>query len=411
MRQPAAADYDASVGLEPKQPGEIPTFAYGLVKRSYQIQAGRLVAAAPEPLRFDLYDDPSLDPRMPPGSDFWVWKTATDVVVQGSAHAPKGKPTASMMVAIATGDLETRVAVFGRRLIEWRGDGAPRIPAPETFTEMPLTYANAYGGVDPRVPIPEDMRDEYMQLASMGVAPDHPGLYPRNAIGKGYLVYPDPIAGLELPNLEDPKDLLTLERLVTGAPELWHRQPLPWCFEWTNALMYPRELYLGLDAWFPCPQPGALPEVRRGFVPAAVAAPLGTRIIPPTEYFQEASLGMVARRPLAGLPLTVTGMHPEETSLTFLVPVEPSIEIEVAGQRSTPRPWLTSLVIRPAEKMVHAVWCARTTELPRKFIPGVHKNIPLAMSVNRGSSIKYQSPPAVRDRLMAAGMAPPTSEV
>ena len=50
---------------------------------------------------------------------------------------------------------------------------------------------------------------------------------------------------------------------MVGQPERWYRQPLPWSFEWTNWLMYPRELFLGFDAWFPCSDPEALPEVKR----------------------------------------------------------------------------------------------------------------------------------------------------
>ena len=33
--------------------------------------------------------------------------------------------------------------------------------------------------------------------------------------------------GLALPNLEDPNDLLTPERIIVEDPENWHQQPLP----------------------------------------------------------------------------------------------------------------------------------------------------------------------------------------
>src|ERR1035437_3273348 len=111
------------------------------------------------------------------------------------------------------------------------------------------------------------MQEDYMRSVVNGVQYDHPGLYPRNPVGKGYLVLPDPIEGVELPNLEDPADLLTPERLVTRQPELWFRQPLPWCFEWTVGLTFPRCLYLGLDAWFPAPDGAPLGEVQRGYIP------------------------------------------------------------------------------------------------------------------------------------------------
>ena len=38
-----------------------------------------------------------------------------------------------------------------------------------------------------------------------------------------------------MPNLEDPDDLLT-ERLLTGDPQLWYRQPLLACCDWLHPI-------------------------------------------------------------------------------------------------------------------------------------------------------------------------------
>jgi hypothetical protein len=54
-----------------------------LLKTTYTIEGGRAILAEPEPLKFDIHRDEALDPRMPPGSDFWISKAATDVVIQG----------------------------------------------------------------------------------------------------------------------------------------------------------------------------------------------------------------------------------------------------------------------------------------------------------------------------------------
>lgn len=133
---------------------------------------------------------------------------------------------------------------------------------------------------------------------------DHPGLYPRNPVGKGYMVLPGPIEDLELPNLEDPHDLLTPERLVTGRPENWYRQPLPWCFEWSVGSMFPRSRFLGGEPWFPPPDGPELPEVARGFCPPGLRGLTedGPEML---GYLQEASLGMTFRRPLAGQPVRI----------------------------------------------------------------------------------------------------------
>jgi Uncharacterized protein conserved in bacteria (DUF2169) len=404
-RKPASDRYDLVVGLEPAPAGEIPRFAYALAKLTYAIEGSRAVLAEPEPLAFDLYGDEPLDPRFPPGTDYWLDKTSTDVVLLGSAHSPGGRPALSMSVRVDVGKRTKRIAVFGRREIVRAQDGHPSIREPEPFLEMPLGYENAYGGMDPRVPLAEGDREAFVRLASAGLATDHPGLYPRNAIGKGYLVYPEPLEGLEMPNLEDPDDLLTAERLVVGAPELWYRQPLPWSFGWTNGLMYPRELFAGFDAWFPCPDERELPEVKRGLLRPGIAGAARTQRTQgqvTAEYYQEASLGLVAAEALAGHPVRVVGMHPAQPSVDFSIPEAPAMEVVIDGERHRPKAMLTSLVIRPAEKTFYAVYCARTASLPRDFIPGIHKNIPLSASVHGEAPISYVSPPTIRDRLAAA---------
>jgi hypothetical protein len=403
IRMPARPQYDAVVGLDPRSALE-PAFAFALVKLTYEIKGATAVLSQPEPLLFDFWSDETLEPRLPPGSDYWLHKQSTDVVIRGSAFAPNGRPTPSMFVSAQIGRTTKRIAVFGKRLVEW-DRGSPRLGRPEPFVEMPLLYQNAYGGLDNRVPIPAQLEKDYMRAVALGMQFDHPGLYPRNPVGKGYLVLPEPVDGVELPNLEDPADLLAAERLCTRKPERWHRQPLPWCFEWTVGLTFPRYLFMGIDAWFPAPDDSTLPEVKRGFIPSQLRGRLEKDHDLAAGYQQEASLGMVVDTPLSGQPVTLTGMHPDEPTITFTVPPAPSIEIEVEGERAAPPPLLTNLMISPAEKKFTAVYCAKTKGLQRVFIPGIHKNIPISARINRDAPIRYQSPPTIHDRLLAAGAA------
>jgi len=404
MREPARPTYDAVVGLDPRKRDD-PAFAFALVKMTYEIKGSTAVLASPEPLLHDVWSNDKLDPRFPAGSDYWITKPATDVVIRGTAFAPYGRPIASMYASAQIGNTFKRIAVYGKRMVEWKGN-TPGIGRPEPFTEMPLVYKNAYGGLDNRVPIPADIRDEYLKSVMNGLQYDHPGLYPRNPVGKGYLVFADPVDGVELPNLEDPSDLLTPERLITRKPELWYRQPLPWCFEWTNGLTFPRYLFMGVNAWFPEPDTATMPEIQRGYFPAGVRRALEKQPALSELFFQEASLGMVIKAPLAGQQVTLSGMHPEETTITFTLPNEPTIEIQVEGERTTVQPILTSLVIYPAEKRFITVYSGRTKGLKRVFIPGIHKNIPLAASINRDAPIRYESPPTIRDQLAAANAGP-----
>jgi hypothetical protein len=403
-REVAREKYDALVGLDPRR-REDPAFAFALVKVTYQIKDSAAVLAKPEPLLHDFWSDDKLEPRLPPGSDYWIAKPATDVVVRGAAFAPNGRPSASMFASVQIGNILKRVAVFGKRVVEWHGD-RPAFGRPELFTEMPLIYQNAYGGLDNRVPIPPDMLKDYMQAVENGMQFDHPGLYPRNPAGKGYLVLPDPLEGVELPNLEDPSDLLTPERLITQKPELWYRQPLPWCFEWTNGCTFPRYQYLGIDAWFPTPENTPFHEVQRGFLPPDLRRTLPKNPSLGEGYYQEASLGMVFRAPLAGQPVVLTGMHPEEPSIKFIMPPDPSIKIEVEGEHAIVPSLLTGLTIYPAEKKFYAVYCGKTKGLKRSFIPGIHRNIPISASINGDTPIRYETPPTIKERLDAANAKP-----
>lgn len=395
QRRPAGNDFDAIVDLAPLR--GLTTHATALVKLCYEIGPDGCRLAPARPLEHDLRD-PRLRPRIPAGSDYWPWKDCTDVVVRGSAFAPGGRPTERMEVSARIGAAEKRVAVFGRRELGWTSDGRARIGSPEPFTEVPLTYAHAYGGIDPRVAPPEPQS----LGAALRLAVDRPGLYPRNPFGKGYLVEPGPIAGLELPNLEDPGDLLTPDRIAAGDPARWYEQPLPWCFDWVSIAMFPRQLFLGTDAWFPAPDDERLPEVRRGYLPRCFRA---ERVMDAggahPRLAQGGSYGMVLPRLRGGAPMAITGMHPDEPTVRFDLPQPPELTFEIEGAEVHAAPRLHHVVVTPADRQVAVVYGARAP-LARPFIPGVHRTIPVSVSVDRRAPVLYPTPVPLKERLRRA---------
>lgn len=397
-RKPARPSYDAVVELA--NDWEQQVYAYALVKFTYEIQAGRCELAAPECLLHDIHD-PKLQPRIPPATDYWPLKEATDFVVQGAAHAPNRRPTRQMEVSVQVGPVKKRITVFGKRSILWNGSG-PRIGDPEPFDVMPLTYDNAYGGIDWRVPIeaPESFEKQVIDDS------DHPGLYPRNPFGKGYLVEPGPVPKMEMPNLEDPDDCLTADRLIVGDAKLWYRQPLPWCFDWVHPIAFPRQIFFAaeVDAWFPGPEDAQMPEVRRGFLPAGYRTAMSQRQFvegPDPRFYQGASLGLVLPRLAEEEIVTLMGMHPVEPSLRFALPRPPRLEIIAEGNRQAVPARLHTVVCKPEEKRVSLLWAGHRL-LPRPFLPGIHKRIPVAVSVNGDAPVPYQTPPTYRDQIAAA---------
>ena len=376
--------------------------AYALAKFTYRISHGACVLTKGEPLFHD-FRDPKVQPPLLPGSEFWPCKYQTDVVVKGEAFAPGGRPTQTMQVSVTVGGATKRIQVLGRRTVQWDSRGKPRLGTPEPFTRMPITYDRAYGGADQRVSV----RSGALTVGDLErLRADHPGLYPRNPFGKGYLVLPDPTPGIELPNLEDPEDLLTPERLIVGDPALWHRQPLPMGFDYTNPLMFPRYVYLGLDAWFTPPQGSSLAEIRRGWLPLNYRRRYGTQIDPTRpasfRYYQEGSLGMVFPALPPGTPMVVRGLHPEQPELRFPVPPEPRMAIVIEGQRQNLKPQLCNLLLEPARNQMSVVYAVRTKKLPRVFIAGIHGHIPLAVIIEDDAPVVYDTPPTIREQLLAA---------
>ena len=131
--------------------------------------------------------------------------------------------------------------------------GNPVFSEPEAFEAMPLGYDRAYGGRDAvaEARYGTGAGDMQAYLAEIDLAAASPWRYPRNPIGRGYLVEatPEGIAALCLPNLEDPADLLTPARLAARYATLWPAMPLPASPSWVDAATFPR------CAWF-----GAVPE-------------------------------------------------------------------------------------------------------------------------------------------------------
>ncbi|TCM86472.1 DUF2169 family type VI secretion system accessory protein [Rhodovulum steppense] len=80
-------------------------------------------------------------------TDFAFRKARCDVIVNGSAHAPGGRPVQGVRVGIRVGDWSKTLDVIGAR--EWRVVG-PVVTAtePHPFTKMRFSYDTAFGGPD-----------------------------------------------------------------------------------------------------------------------------------------------------------------------------------------------------------------------------------------------------------------------
>jgi len=104
--------------------------------------------------------------------DYAPRKPRCDVLLNGSAHAPGGKPAERVTVSLRVGSLRKSFDVVGNRV--WTSGLLGFSPSkPEPFTAMPISYNNAFGGVD-------KTRDDEKQ--------HH--WYPTNHAGTGYYYHP-----------------------------------------------------------------------------------------------------------------------------------------------------------------------------------------------------------------------------
>jgi hypothetical protein len=120
-------------------------------------------------------------------SDYAPRKPRCDILLNGSAYAPGGKLTERVTVSLRVGSWQKSFDVVGKRVWK-RGVLLVTPTAPEPFTVMPISYNNAFGGVDRSQEDPAKHR-----------------WYPTNHAGVGYHEYleTESIDGKPLPNTEE----------------------------------------------------------------------------------------------------------------------------------------------------------------------------------------------------------------
>jgi len=300
----------------------------GLVvaKVTYEIGEDRIprVAGEQEPILFAAAllegDDPALSP-VKFEADTALKKPKTDFVVHGTAYAPGGDAAGFFDVEVVVGRHRRQLRVFGPRQAVYRKPSrqtkkhtvytTPLVSDPTPVKRVPLDFTRAYGGVG-RYKLPDS--DDVMEIPC-----------PTNPVGKGFCVQnsSEGLDGLELPQVEDPKRLLTPDSLVMeiGAPE---NVPVPAGFGVFGTSWYPRVAYAGV---MPHEQEAVREQVRKqassldpdkdaeaiamldGFSPPVMAP----------EFFQGASPGMAFDYLAGDESMTLKNLSPTG-SLSFNLP-------------------------------------------------------------------------------------------
>jgi hypothetical protein len=117
-------------------------------------------------------------------TDYAHRKPACDVLLNGTAYVQSGRSESAIPVGLRVGSLVKTFTVVGDRI--WRrGLRGIHATAPEGFAIMPISYDNAFGGVD-RGTGDATRAETYLD----------------NPVGRGYSLRKEDIDGLRLPNTE-----------------------------------------------------------------------------------------------------------------------------------------------------------------------------------------------------------------
>ncbi len=95
-------------------------------------------------------------------------KPTTELLVSGHAHAPKGRPTASVPVTVQCGPIQKSIVAFGAR-VYFEGPTGLATTDSAPFVTTPIVYEHAFGGWDDEDPDPSKQQ-----------------LDERNPVGRGF---------------------------------------------------------------------------------------------------------------------------------------------------------------------------------------------------------------------------------
>lgn len=156
------------------------------VRASFVVDADgvqRLAEKQTEVQRAPVFSGDPMTTGLVTDGDFYLSKVGTDVLVEGVAMSRDGRPVTRAPVRFRVADVDKQLIAVGHRRI-YEGAVGLGLTDPEPFTEMPLTWENAYGGWD--------------QVGG------RQGWEPRNPAGRGYATDGAHLVGTQAPTVEAP---------------------------------------------------------------------------------------------------------------------------------------------------------------------------------------------------------------
>jgi len=315
--------------------------------------------------------------------DLYPYKTMTDIVVKGIARSVT--PIKSFEASVEIGNIGTSLTIFADRKLHKSTNGVLQFISENTITETPISYQFAYGGKDliAEAPLRKIIEnDENFKHASkiLDVFEGSPYRYPRNPIGKGYIIdtTAENIEQLQLPNIENPYELLTPETIVCKNVLEWYKMPIPVGTEWIHPGWFPRIAYFG-KYMLPKGLDENITEIKNNLTADSI---LKSDPHPRNKYFDfracnGASLGLQSRQLNGGERCKLTNIHPRQKEFIIQLPNErPKIKVDGRnGKLLKTDPVIHSVIIEPDENRLSMVWCG-TGKAIRPYMEEELKTMP-----------------------------------
>jgi hypothetical protein len=239
-------------------------------------------------------------------TDLVLSKKTTDIILNGSAHVPKGKIKSRVKVKLKVANINKTLLVKGTRrwfgflFVVFKGFIKP-------FSKMPITYENTYGGTDPD---------------------NEKKLHKKNPVGTGYFTWPWKLKGQNVPNIYSGNILTRLlgNRSFGFGPiaSNWHpRNKLGGTYD---------------EKWEKTKKPLLADDFKE-------------------EFFQCAPKDQQTKTFLVGGELVeLTNLTPEG-KLSFEIPkVELDFKTSFFGEDEESHPKLHTVIIEPDDRTVSTVW-------------------------------------------------------
>lgn len=334
-----------------------------LAKRSYTVSDG---VCFPEPEFPGLVEEPlfdELDLLLEADTDLFPLKPLTDVTVKGFAYNFGARSPQWADAGLYIGNYGKTLRLWGDRQATLSSSGAILFSEPQPISRIPLSYAFAYGGRDvvaeARHGFPwEGVFKDFVTPGEGTPETTSPFRYPRNPAGCGYVLTADreSLESLRLPNIEDPADPLTPDRLAVGNPEDWPRQPLPAGMGWISYEWFPRSACFGIVPPF---DESHLPlsEVTRGFLSEEIVSPTTWTASKAHRFTCGASLGLQFALLSGGETIRLLNLSEAGPEVWWNLPQPPRILTDGRNGRLNPtKSVLHTVVLEPDQDRLTVLW-------------------------------------------------------